>query len=275
MTTDTWVGYQLGNADAELERLRLQGRALGPGTRAILEMTGIKPGMSVLDLGSGPGDVSFLAAEMVGPTGSVVGIDASPDAVARAAQRAQKGNLTNVRFAVGDIHRPAPGGPFDVITGRLVLMYVADPAAVLRTQASVLRPGGLIVPIELDIYSARTVPPTPLAGQLASWIAEVFIRSGIHPSLGPKLWSTLEDAGLEPHGLIGFQHCFGPDDPDGAALLAGVVGTLSPLMERVNVASMDQIQPATLQDRLSTEFSSARAVFAYPTLYGAWGTLAR
>ncbi len=273
MTADTEVGYQLGNDDAELERLRLQGRALGPATRTILEMAGIKPGMAVLDLGSGAGDVSLLAAEMVGPTGTVVGIDASPDAVARATWRAQERKATNVRFAVGDIHRPAPGGPFDAVTGRLVLMYVSDPSAVLRTQATVLRSGGLVVPIELDIYAARTVPPTPLAGQLASWLAEVFIRSGIHPSLGPKLWSTLQDAGLEPQGMIGLQHCFGPDNPDGAALLAGIVRTLSPLMERVNVATVEEIQPATLQDRLTAELSDASAVFAYPTFYGAWATL--
>ncbi len=273
MTADTEVAYQLGNDEAELERLRLQGQALGPATRTILEMAGIEPGMAVLDLGSGAGDVSFLAAEMVGPTGTVVGIDASPDAVAMAARRAQERNITNVRFAVGDIHRPAAGGPFDAVTGRLVLMYVSDPAAVVRAQASVLRPGGLVVPIELDIYTGRSVPPTPLVGNLSAWLAEVFNRSGIHPSLGPKLWSTLKDAGLEPRGMIGLQTCFGPDNPDGAALLAGIVRTLSPLMEGANVATIDEIQPATLQGRLATELSQASAVFAYPTLYGAWATV--
>jgi cyclopropane fatty-acyl-phospholipid synthase-like methyltransferase len=273
MTASTEVGYQFGHDNAELERLTLQGRALGPATRTILEMAGIEPGMAVLDLGSGAGDVSLLAAELVGPSGRVTGIDASADAVARAAGRARERNMTNVQFAVGDIHRPAPGGPFDVITGRLVLMYVADPPAVLRTQATVLRAGGRVVPIELDISTARTVPPTPLAGRLASWIAEVFNRGGIHGSLGPQLWSTIDEAGLHPRGMIGIQTCFDPDNPDGAALLAGVVRTLGPLMERTNVATIDEIQPATLQDRLATELSEARGTFMYPTLYGAWGTL--
>ncbi|HEX2159616.1 MAG TPA: class I SAM-dependent methyltransferase [Actinomycetes bacterium] len=98
-------------------------------------------GMRVLDLGSGTGDVAFVAAELVGPAGEVVGIDSSPEAVATAQARAQQRGLGNVRFVMGDIHEPAPGGPFDVIVGRLVLMYVPDPPVVLRTQAALLRPG--------------------------------------------------------------------------------------------------------------------------------------
>jgi SAM-dependent methyltransferase len=274
MTADAAVRYQLGSDRAELERLSLQGRALAPATRTILEMAGIRPGMTVLDLGSGAGDVSFLAAEMVGSEGKVIGIDASADAVARATRRAAECDIANVRFAVGDIQSPAPGGPFDVITGRLVLMYVSDPPAVLRTQARVLRPGGLVVPIELDIYATRTVPPAPLAGRMMAWLAEVFTRGGIHSSLGPGLWSTLEAAGLHSQGMIGIQTCFGPEDTDGAALLAGIVRTLGPLMERTRVATLDEIQPATLQDRLAAELSDLRATVAYPTLYGAWGTLA-
>jgi ubiquinone/menaquinone biosynthesis C-methylase UbiE len=272
MTGSGEVGYQLGSDSAELERLNLQGRVLAPATRTIFEMAGIESGMTVLDLGSGAGDVSFLAAEMVGPKGQVTGIDASADAVARATRRAQDRDITNVRFAVGDIHSAAPGGPFDAVTGRLVLMYVTEPSAVLRTQATVLRPGGLVVPIEFDTYAGRTVPSTPLATRLGSWIAEVFNRGHIHTSLGPKLWSTLEDAGLQPRGMIGIQPCFGPDNRDGAALLAGIVGTLLPLMERTGVATVEEIEPATLLDRLTTELSNARAIFAHPALYGAWAT---
>ena len=118
MTANTEIGYQLGSSDAELERLSLQGRVLAPATRTILEMAGIEPGMAVLDLGSGAGDVSFLVAEMVAPEGHVIGIDASADAVKWAARRGQARHITNVRFAVGDIHAAVPGGPFDAVTGR-------------------------------------------------------------------------------------------------------------------------------------------------------------
>jgi predicted RNA methylase len=94
-------GYQLGSDAAELERLDLQGRVLAPATRTILQMAGVRRDMRVLDLGSGAGDVAFVAAELAGPAGEVVGIDQSPDSVAKATARAAERGLPNVRFVVG------------------------------------------------------------------------------------------------------------------------------------------------------------------------------
>ncbi|HEV3498283.1 MAG TPA: hypothetical protein VHA34_18250 [Actinomycetes bacterium] len=67
------AGYQLGSDAVELERLNRQGMVLAPATRMILQAAGIGLGMRVLDLGSGTGDVAFVAAELVGPAGEVVG----------------------------------------------------------------------------------------------------------------------------------------------------------------------------------------------------------
>ena len=127
------------DAEDELARLELQGRALAPATGLIFAAAGIRPGMQVLDLGCGACDVAFVAADLVGPDGHVVGVDRSPEALARARLRAEQRGLAQVRFVEGDIQDPAPGGPFDAIVGRLVLMYVPDPATVLRRQATVLR----------------------------------------------------------------------------------------------------------------------------------------
>jgi ubiquinone/menaquinone biosynthesis C-methylase UbiE len=151
--------YQLGHDHAELERLSRQGRMLAPATRIILDEAGLLPGMRVLDLGSGMGDLAFVAAELIGPTGQVVGVDRSPDTVAQANIRARRRGLGHVRFVVGDIHDLGPAGPFDAIIGRLVLMYVSDPAAVLRTQAALLGPGGLVIPIEFDVHTVLSAPP--------------------------------------------------------------------------------------------------------------------
>jgi SAM-dependent methyltransferase len=265
-------GYQLGSDAAELQRLDLQGRVLAPATRTILAAAGVRPGMRVLDLGSGAGDVAFVAAGLAGPAGEVVGIDQSPDAVAKATARAGQRGLPNVRFVTGDIHDRAPGGPFDAIIGRLVLMYVPDPAAVLRTQTGVLRSGGVVAPIEFDLHSARSLPPTPLVGQALSWLREAFTRAGIDPALGPGLWAVLQAAGLQPSGMIGVQPHFGPGDPDGAAMLAGIVRTVLPLIERTGVATAAEVGADTLQQRLSGELATSAAVFAHPMLISAWGT---
>jgi SAM-dependent methyltransferase len=264
------TGYQLGSDASELERLDLQGRVLAPATRMILKTAGLAPGMRVLDLGSGAGDVSFAAAELVGSGGEVVGIDQSPDSVAKATARAGERGLADVRFVVGDIHDPAPGGPFDAIIGRLVLMYVSDPAAVLRTQASVLRSGGVVVPIEFDLRSARSLPSTPLVTQALSWLFEAFAAAHIDPALGPRLWTVVLEAGLHPQGMIGVQPHFGPDDPHGAAILAGIVRTALPLIERAGVATAADVGADTLQQRISEELTSAASVFAHPILMSAW-----
>src|SRR5215211_5695773 len=90
--------YALGHTNEELERLISQARFFGELTEHFLALAGIQPGMHVLDVGCGAGDVSSLAARIVGPTGSVLGIDRSDESVALAASRATAGGLRNVRF---------------------------------------------------------------------------------------------------------------------------------------------------------------------------------
>ena len=272
MTGSSDTGYELGSDAAELERLDLQGRVLAPATRTILETAGLRAGIRVLDLGSGAGDMAFVAAELVGSTGEVVGVDQSAESVARATVRAGERGASNVRFVVGDIHDRAPDGPFDAIIGRLVLMYVPDPAAVLRTQAALLRAPGVVAPIEFDLHSARSLPSTPLVAQALSWLREVFTRTGIDSALGPRLWAVLQAAGLRPLGMIGVQPHLGPQDPDGAAILAGIVSTVLPLIERTGVATAAEVGADTLEQRLSEELATAAAVFAHPALISAWGT---
>ena len=172
----------------------------------------------------------------------------------------------------GDICDAAPGGPFDAIVGRLLLMYIPDPAAVLRRQASVLRAGGLVIPIEIDTATARSLPEIPLVRQARAWLAEAFAKGGIQPSLGTRLWAILTQAGLHPVGMLGIQPHFGPDDPAAVALLAGVIRTAAPLIERTGVATAEDIDAGTFAQRLRDELQRNSAVFAHPILLSAWGT---
>ena len=75
--------------------------------------------------------------------------------------------------------------------------------------------------------------------------------------------------------MLGVQLYFGPDDPNGAALLAGIVRTLLPLLERTGVANAAEIGVETLHQRMSEELARAHAVFAFPTLVTAWATRTR
>ena len=100
---DSGSGYQFGSGigEDEVARLEVQGAAIAPATRMIFAEAGIRPGMRILDIGCGAGDVTFVAADLVGPDGSVVGVDRSLDALARARLRAGQRGLTQVQFIEG------------------------------------------------------------------------------------------------------------------------------------------------------------------------------
>ena len=270
---DSDSGYQFGSGVGEDEagRLEIQGRALAPATRMILAEAGIRPGMRVLDLGCGAGDVAFVAVGLVGPDGSVVGVDRSPDALARARLRAGQRGLAQVQFVEGDVNEPAPGGPFDAIVERLVLWTVPDPAALLRRQAAVLRPGGLVVPIEVDLSTIRSLPETAFGTQGKSWVVEAFAKAGMS-MLGPRLWAILQEAGLRPLGMIGVQPHFGPGDEVGIAFLVETMRVAAPLIVGTAVATAEEIGMETLEQRLRDDGQRSQAVRATPMLLSAWAT---
>ena len=136
--------YGMGRTEGEAHRLEEQAGLIKPATRCLFEAAGIAPGMKVLDVGCGPGDVTHLVADMVGPTGSVVGVDVDPAIVATARARARALGLTGVSFVAGDL-REVELDDFDAVVGRFVLMYQADPVASLQTLLRALRDGGLVV----------------------------------------------------------------------------------------------------------------------------------
>jgi SAM-dependent methyltransferase len=271
---DSDSGYQFGTGigEEELDRLEAQGAAIAPATRMIFAEAGIRPGMRVLDLGCGAGDVSFVAADLVGPDGCVVGVDSSPDALARARLRAGQRGLTQARFVEGDINEPAPGGPFDAIVERLVLWLVPDPAEVLRRQATVLRPGGLVVPIEADLSMTRSLPENAFMTQAKFWLVEAFAKAGM-VMLGPRLWAVVEEAGLRPLGMIGIQPHFGPGDEVGLTCLVESMRLAEPLIVGTGVATADQVGIETFEQRLRGEWEKTHPLVAATSmLLSAWAT---
>jgi ubiquinone/menaquinone biosynthesis C-methylase UbiE len=141
MSSDDANDYVLGHSDRELERLRRQAQLVDPITRQYLIEAGIASGMRVLDIGSGAGDVSFLAADLVGHSGQVVGVDRSPDALALARSRAKERSLANVSFQESELSAMAFDQLFDAAIGRYVLCFQTDPVALLRKIARLVRPG--------------------------------------------------------------------------------------------------------------------------------------
>jgi SAM-dependent methyltransferase len=264
--------YLLGHEDAELARLEHQAGILAPATEAILRMAGLAPGMRVLDLGTGLGDVAFAAAGIVGPTGEVVGIDQNRSVVARATDRAAQRGHDNVGFEVGDVGTWHDGSRFDAVVGRLILLYCPDQPAVIRHHAASLAPGGVYVAMEYDMPACRNEPPTALAERARGWFLDAFHRAGLNPTLGLRLDALLRAGGLSTPVVAGMTRAI-RGETDGSRMLAGIVTTMLPLIVRTGVADEAEIDVDTLGERLAAEMVGSLVV--PPTLVGAWAVTPR
>ena len=195
---ETATAYAMGRSEAEERRLQLQAVLHGPDTRHLFEAAGIGAGMKVLDLGSGAGDTALLAAELVGPTGSVVGVDANPAILEIARRRAQAAGHPNVAFLAGEIREVPLDDDFDAIVGRLILCHLPQPAATLRALLPHLRPGGVVAFHDLDLTAdGMSSPPSPLHQQILAWVKAALAYGGVEIAAGTKLHRTFLDAGLD------------------------------------------------------------------------------
>ena len=272
--------YALGYSSEETRRLQEQSKLLNPFTRQLFEQAGIKPGMKVLDVGSGAGDVALLLAEMVGPSGTVVGVERNPTTLDIARARVASVGWSNVTFLVGDVESIQLDGEFDAIVGRLVLMYLRSPAATLHKLAKHLLPGGIVAFQEPDLVPEITlpVPAHPschLWEQTCYWIVEVFRRTGASIRMGMEMYTAFLDAELpSPYMQCGAMIGAGADW-FGYDYLAGLVRSMLPLILKFGIATEQEIAVETLAERLRAEVVSQRAVVRGMEFVSAWTYKAR
>jgi len=263
--------YALGHSDRELERLALQARLIGPMTRRFFRDAGIVPGMRVLDVGSGAGDAAFLAAELVGDTGEVVGVDRSSAAVVVASRRAEAMSLHNVSFREGDPAEMTFEQPFDAVVGRYVLVWQHDPATMLRKLVTHLRPGGVVVFHEPDFDSERSFPPVLTYDRCCHWVVAALRLSGADPQMGIKLHATFVAAGLPaPSMRLESVIAGGTNISDYVHLKTDVACSLAPEMERLGIATAGEVDIETLAERVLAEVTANSGVIVGRSEIGAW-----
>jgi ubiquinone/menaquinone biosynthesis C-methylase UbiE len=263
-------GYVLGHADVEVQRLLLQGRLYDGYTEHALRLAGLRRGMRVLDIGCGPGDVSFIAARLVGPSGSVLGVDAAPEMIELARDRAAEQGLSAAHFTQSAIDAIALDEPVDAVVGRLILMHLPDPAATLRHLSSFLRPGGVIAFSENDITGARSIPDMPLFGQVTAGIVRAFEAMGLSPRFGTTLHTIFADAGLGAPRLTLGTPIGTAADTDILAYAAEVWRLVSPIAQRMGFAVDELADIDEFVPRFREEALAADALITMPPIITAW-----
>ncbi|NYJ06656.1 class I SAM-dependent methyltransferase [Petropleomorpha daqingensis] len=264
-------GYVFGSAepDPELARLAALGEVYGRATEEWLDAAGLEPGMTVVDLGCGPGGVTLAVADRVGPTGRVIGIDTVDRPLRLARHRAAEAGLTHVTFERADITTWRPAGQLDAVVGRFILVHIDDPVAQVALAADLVRPGGVVAFLDVALCTRAAQPELPLLTTYNRWLLETFRRVGRPVDMALRLAAAYTAAGLSRVTLTSAAPAERGGDAVGLGLAGGDVTSLLPLMERVGVTTADEVGPETFERRLRAQAAERDAVLLNPLVVGA------
>lgn len=169
----------------------------------------LRDGMSVLDVGCGPGTITVGLARLVGGAGRVLGVDAAPEALEPARRLARESGLGNVSFTLGEVEELGfPDGTFDVVHAHQLLQHVGDPVAALREMRRVCRPGGLVAARDADYGAMSWFPEVAALEEWQRMYRLVARSNGAEPDAGRRLRSWGRAAGFASVTASGSAWCY-------------------------------------------------------------------
>jgi SAM-dependent methyltransferase len=247
---------------------------LQPITERLLRSAGIDAGVRVLDLGCGAGDVSMLAAELVGPTGFVVGIDRSQEVLNLARMRAQKAGLEQISFVRASVEEFSVHEAFDLVIGRYILVHQSEPVALLRKAARLVRPGGALAFHEVRMGGVtKSLPYVPL-WDLTINLVRIALQSSVSNYDGAdRLAEHFSAAGLPYPHLFCEELVGGSADSPLYGSLAELLHTLQPQLEKMRIMPAETIATDGLESRLRDAVVEARSQIYGPAQVCAWARL--
>jgi len=270
MPTETSAtSYVLGSTDTEHKRLIRQAAIFNPISERLFHEAGVGPGQRVLDVGSGLGDVSMLIARLVGPSGQVVGVDNDATTIAKAKERVAKAGFQNIGFTQSDVGEIPRGESFDSIVRRLILEFLPDPGAVVKSLVGLLRPGGILA-IQDGCWGPLLVlsADLPIRSKCVTLIYQAFQSSGANMDMERVLFRTFQGAGL-PAPTMKIEVPAG-GDPDLIRWTYDLFHSLMPRMRQNNLPIDEVGDIRTLQQRLDAELAAAGMFGTTIGLVGAW-----
>lgn len=171
-------------------------------------LAALRPGMSVLDVGCGPGTITVGLAARVAP-GHVTAVEVTGDSLDLARAEAQAHHRSNVSFVVSDVHSLGfPDDAFDVVHAHQVLQHVADPVRALREMRRVCVPGGLVAARDADYAGFIWFPQLPALDAWRNLYERAARANGGEPDAGRRLLSWAQAAGFDTITPTGSMWCF-------------------------------------------------------------------
>jgi SAM-dependent methyltransferase len=266
-------GYVHARDAGEYQRLRDQALMWQRASEEVLDRIGLKPGMSCLDVGAGPGAVMGLMGSRVGPQGRVTGveIDGVLGRQALADLRAQGGAQFELIEADVSALETVPGAPFDLTFCRLFLMHMQNPVAVLEKMLAWTKPGGVVAAQEFDFGAIAVEPICPAMGEFNRLFEGVFRGFGRNLRAGRQLPAQFEAAGLGPPDGTSAEAKFLPLK-DMAQMLIGVYQGL--FASAVELGIADPQRAEQFKAELAESAADGRYYCLTPILIGAWRRVA-
>jgi len=271
--------YALGDSLPERERLLKQAERLRLHTRRFLQDAGLTIGMRVLELGCGPGEVTALLAELVGPEGGVVALERSPVMLAQARDRANALGLNQVSFRECALDTtmalPIPRDPpLDALVGRLILTHLPDPATILRRALAHVRPGGVVAFQEADFtlsdhFRDLQHDRLPLVHQVCQWIDLAGRDTSMNRHMGRDLHGVFLRAGLPAPVVTFHTEVYGGLSENRVKNTVMILRNLLPRLLELGVRA-EQIDLDTLEERLFAETTASDLVQARASIASAW-----
>ena len=172
----------------------------------------LRPGLELLDIGSGPGTITVDLAERVAP-GRVTAVEVTEAALAHTRAETERSGTQNVSLAVGDVHGlPLPSGSFDIVLAHQVLQHVADPVAALREMMRVCRPGGVVAARDGDYRGFTWYPQLPGLDRWLELYQAAARANGGEPDAGRRLLAWAHAAGAADITVSSSTWCYA--DPE-------------------------------------------------------------
>jgi ubiquinone/menaquinone biosynthesis C-methylase UbiE len=250
------------------ERLRVVSRVMRPSTLQLFERAGLPQGACCLDVACGGGDVTLDIARLVGLEGRVIGVDVDDTKLQLARDEAAQLRLPNVEFQNCLIGSGQLAGAFDVAYCRFLLTHLRDPLSALREIRAALKPGGLLMVVDIDFTGYFCYPYTPGQHRYVHLYSETVRRRGGYPDIGPRLPNLLMESGFENVQVNVVQ----PAGLEGEVKLLAPI-TLENIADAViaeNVATADEIR--SLVGELYEFARNPKTLGAVPRIIESWGT---